>query len=502
MVKASRKYDLTPSRQARQENQENPAGLPWRFDPLLEDFAFTVVIIGVEDLILMNCVLLLALMTALPIMAQDIAGDWIGTLHAGNTSLRILVHIARGADGALKADMDSLDQNAKAIPITSIELKGNKLTFTSLAVHGSYTGTVNSERTVIAGTFTQGAPLPLNFKRASALDADAPRRPQNPTKPYPYHEEDLTYESPAARIKIGATLTMPNGRGPFPAIVLITGSGQQDRDETLLGHKPFLVLADYLTRKGFAVLRSDDRGIGKSGGVFVTSINADFVNDTEAAVAYLKTRREIDPKRIGLIGHSGGGIVAPMVAARRRDIAFVVLMAGPGVPGDQVIVDQVIARAEAEGVAHAAAIEEGKTQRRVEDLIMKGHSDAALKEELRPILGAKTDSVVPQFTTQWHREFLSYDPAPALRKVSCPVLAMIGQKDVQVLPGRNLPAIRKALQEGGNKRFEVIEMPGLNHLFQTAKTGAVSEYGGIDETISLLALEKISGWITRATSSR
>ncbi len=445
---------------------------------------------------------LLALVTALPIVAQDIVGDWIGTLRAGSTNLRVLVHITRGTDGILKADMDSLDQNAKAIPISSIELKENKLTFTSTAVHGSYEGTVNTERTGIEGTFVQGAQLPLNFKRATAVDPAAPRRPQNPTKPYPYRAEDLTYESRAAGIKIGATLTMPNGRGPFPAAVLITGSGQQDRDESALGHKPFLVLADHLTRKGLAVLRSDDRGIGKSGGVFVTSTNADFANDTEAAIEYLKTRREIDPKRIGLIGHSGGGIIAPMVAARRRDVAFVVLMAGPGVRGDKVIVDQVIAAAEAEGVSHAAAIEEGKTQRRVEDVIMQGYDDAALKEKLRPILGVKTDAVVPQFTTPWHREFLSYDPAPALRKVSCPVLAMIGQKDVQVLPNLNLPAIRKALREGGNTRFEVVELPSLNHLFQTAKTGAVSEYGKIEETISSLALDKIAGWITTVISSR
>ena len=445
---------------------------------------------------------LLALITTVPVMAQDIVGDWIGTLHAGSASLRVLVHITRGTDRALKADMDSLDQNAKAIPIRSIELKDNKLSFTSTAVHGSYEGTVNTERTAIEGTFTQGAPLPLNFKRASTVDLTAPRRPQNPTKPYPYREEDLTYKSPAPGIRIGATLTMPNGRGPFPAVVLITGSGQQDRDESVLGHKPFLVMADYLTRKGFAVLRSDDRGIGKSGGVFVTSTNADFANDTEAAIAYLKTRREIDSHHVGLIGHSGGGIIAPMVAARHRDVAFLVLMAGPGVRGDQLIVEQVIAAAEAEGVSHTAAIKAGKTQRRVEDLIMQGHNDAALKAKLRPILGAKTEAVVPQFTTPWHREFLSYDPAPALRKVSCPVLAMIGQKDVQVLPKLNLPAIRKALQEGGNKRFEVIEMPSLNHLFQTAKTGAVSEYGKIEETISPLALEKIASWITTAISSR
>ena len=444
----------------------------------------------------------IAMLTALPILAQDITGNWIGTLQAGPTSLRIVVHIAKGPDGTLKAVMDSLDQNADGIPISSIEQTGNKLTFASAVFRGAYVGTVNADRTAIHGTFTQSVALPLNFKRASAADLGRPQRPQNPKKPYPYREEDLTYENRAAGIKLGATLTLPNGTGRFPAVILITGSGQQDRDESLLGHKPFLVLADYLTRKGIAVLRSDDRGAGKSGGVFPTATNADFADDAGAAIAYLKTRREIDPTRIGLIGHSGGGIVASMVAVRRRDVAFIVSMAGPGVRGDKVIVTQVVASAEAEGVPHATAIEEGSRQRRVEDLIMQGNDDAALKEKLRPILGAKTDAVVPQFTTPWHREFLSYDPAPTLRKVSCPVLAMIGERDVQVLPKQNLPEIRKALQEGGNKHFEVVEMPGLNHLFQTARTGAVSEYGKIEETISPSALDKIGGWISNVISSR
>lgn len=446
--------------------------------------------------------LLLALLLILPADPQDIAGDWIGTLRAGSASLRILLHITRGTDGGLKANMDSPDQNAKGIPIGSIELKEHKLTFTSASVHGFYEGTVNKDRTAIHGTFTQSVPLPLTFERASVAALTPPRRPQLPTKPYPYREEDLVYENPAARIKLGATLTLPSGPGPFPAAILITGSGQQDRDETVLGHKPFLVLADHLTRKGIAVLRCDDRGAGKSGGVFGTATNSDFASDTEAAIAYLRGRREIDRTRIGLIGHSGGGIIASLVASRRHDIAFIVLMASPGVRGDQVIVDQVVASAEAEGVPHAAAIEEGKTQRRVEDLIMREKDDAVLKETLKPILGRKVDAIVPQFTTPWHREFLAYNPASALRLVSCPVLAMIGEKDVQVLPDVNLPAIRKALEEGGNRHFETVKMPSVNHLFQTAKTGAVSEYAKIEETIAPSVLNKIAGWVTGVTAGR
>jgi pimeloyl-ACP methyl ester carboxylesterase len=398
--------------------------------------------------------------------------------------------------------MDSLDQNAKGIPVNSIELNGSKLTFAMTALRASYEGTVNKDFTAIEGTFTQGAPLPLKFKRPEAADLAGPRRPQNPVKPYPYREEDLAYDNPAAGIKLGATLTLPNGPGPFPAVILITGSGQQDRDESLLGHKPFLVLADYLTRKGIAVLRSDDRGIGKSGGAAATATTADFATDTEAAVAYLKTRREIDPHKIGLAGHSEGGVIAPMVAARNKDVAFIVLIAGPGVPGDQIIMAQVVGGAEAAGIPRPQVQEAEAAQRKLLDLVMKEKDEAARKQKFTDILGARAEAAYSQMMSPWYRYFLSYDPAPALRKVACPVLAINGEKDTQVPAKPNLRAIREALEQGDNKSFETVEMPGLNHLLQTAKTGAVSEYGEIEETIAPSALEKIAAWITAAVSKK
>lgn len=442
----------------------------------------------------------LTLLAALPVLAQDIAGDWLGTLHAGPMDLRFLVHITRGTDGILTGTMDSLDQNAKGIPIRSIELKESKLTFALAAIH--YEGTVNKDFTAIEGTFTQRESFPLNFKRAGTEVLAEPRRPQNPTQPYPYREEDLVYENRTAGIKLGATLTIPNRPGPFPAVILITGSGQQDRDESLLGHKPFLVLADFLTRKGIAVLRSDDRGAGKSGGVFATATTADFATDTEAALAYLKTRREIDPHKIGLIGHSEGGVIAPMVAARSKDVAFVVLMAGPGVPGDQIIVAQTVAGGEAAGMPHEQAVQAGVKEREILDLLMKEKDEAVLKQKFKDLLGRQADVAYSQMTSPWYRYFLSYDPAPALRRLSCPVLAINGEKDTQVPPKLNLPAIREALQDGGNKHFEAVEIPGLNHLLQTAKTGAFREYGQIEETISPSALDKIGTWIAATVFGR
>lgn len=538
--------------------------------------------------------------TALSAQAQDVAGDWQGTLHAGPADLHLLVHISAGPKGTLKGTFDSLDQSAYGIPLTTVTLKASQLTFTSEPVHGTFEGKVNAGATRIEGTWTQGEPLPLTLTRAvppsdidgawegtldagqklrivlhftttkdglaasldspdqgaaglpvstvqrngwaltldmpnlgakyqgtiardlSAIDGTftqggaalplvlkhlgaakppEPRRPQTPAKPYPYRAEDLTYDNPRAGIKLAGTLTIPQGKGPFPAAVLITGSGQQDRDETIMGHKPFLVLADYLTRRGIAVLRSDDRGAGGSGGNFAVATTADFATDVELAVAYLKKRPEVDGSRIGLIGHSEGGVIAPMVAARNRDIAFIVMLAGPGVPGDQIIVAQTVALTEAAGASHEQAVQEGEREKRVLELVENEKDETILKQKLAAELKLppnQFNTAYGQLTSPWYRYFLTYDPAPALRRVTCPVLALIGEKDLQVPSGINLPAIRKALQEAGNPHFEVQELPGLNHLFQHANTGAPSEYGQIEETISPSVLNQIATWIPAA----
>lgn len=426
---------------------------------------------------------------------SDIDGAWQGSLDVGGTKLRIVFHLVTTSEG-LRATLDSPDQGAMGLPVPNARREGATLTLEMPALGAKFQGTIAKDLSAIEGTFTQGgASLPLTLKRGAEAKPQAARRPQNPVPPYPYRAEDLQYENPRAGIKLAATFTIPPGKGPFPAVALITGSGQQDRDESLLGHKPFLVLADYLTRKGIAVLRSDDRGAGGSGGDFAKATTADFATDTEAAVAYLKTRREVDPRKIGLIGHSEGGVIAPMVAARNGDVAFIVMMAGTGVPGDQIVTAQVVAGAEAAGMPHETAAQAGVKERRILDLVEQERDPAALQKKLAA--EGVPDAAYSQLTSPWYRYFLTYDPAPALRQVTCPVLAINGEKDTQVPPKLNLPAIRKALQEGGNRHFEVDELPGLNHLFQHAGTGAVSEYAQIEETIAPEALDKMATWILR-----
>jgi uncharacterized protein len=562
----------------------------------------------------MKRMLILAVLTAIAGLthAQDIAGDWQGTLSVGSAELRLVLHITKSPDGALKATLDSVDQGANGIPVNSIALKDSKLSLGIDAVHGTYEGKVASDGKMISGTWTQAQALPLDFKRATTplktehkpgkpsdidgawmgtLDTgamklrivfhilnsedgltatmDSPdqgmkgmpatsvardgvtlkigakaiggafegkisadlstidgtwtqgggsmplvlkrvkdqaelerKRPQNPMKPYPYREEDVSYGNKVQNVTLAATLTIPQGAGPFPGVVLITGSGPQDRDESLLGHKPFLVLSDYLTRHGIAVLRADDRGTGKSTGVFSEATTADFATDTEAGVAYLKTRAEVDPRKIGLIGHSEGGVIAPMVAARNADVAFIVMMAGTGVPGDAILVAQGQAIQIASGRSAEEAAKDAAKEREMLTLIETEKDEAKLEKELKEKMAADVPEAmigtqIKQVTSPWFRYFLTLDPAAALRKVSCPVLAINGEKDTQVPPALNLPAIRKALEEGGNKHFEIDELPGLNHLFQTAKTGAPSEYAEIEETMSPVALEKISSWILK-----
>jgi fermentation-respiration switch protein FrsA (DUF1100 family) len=435
-----------------------------------------------------------------PAKPSDIDGAWLGTLEVGaGIKLRVVFHIVN-TDSGLVATMDSPDQGMNGLPTTKTTRDGTKLKIGVQKLSGAFEGTIDLDTNSIVGTWTQGAEMPLVLHRLKYQSELELRRPQNPTKPYPYHDEDVSYENKLQSDTLAATITIPPGKGPFPAVVLITGSGPQDRDESLLGHKPFLVLSDYLTRHGIAVLRADDRGTAKSTGDFATATTADFATDTEAAIAYLKTRPEIDPRKIGLIGHSEGGIIAPMIAARNPDVAFIVMMAGSGVPGDEILVAQVQAIAESSGKTHEEAVKTAAQQREILALVKSEKDPAVLEKVLKEKLSgegldAQAGIEIKALTSPWFRYFMAYDPATALRKVTCPVLAINGEKDMQVPPKQNLPAIRKALEQAGNKHFEVDELPGLNHLFQTAKTGSPAEYASIEETISPVALDKMSTWI-------
>jgi uncharacterized protein len=335
-------------------------------------------------------------------------------------------------------------------------------------------------------------------------------RPQDPVKPYPYKEIEVSYENPVGGFKLGGTLTVPQGKGPFPAVLLITGSGQQNRNEELMGHKPFLVISDYLTRRGIAVLRVDDRGIGKSGGNFAASTTADFITDVQAGVAFLRTRSEIDPARIGLAGHSEGGVIAPAVAAADPKLAFIVLLAGTGVPGEALLLAQQYAISKASGLPEAAIKSAAAINKKLMDIVVASKSAESCAGELKKaladdtakqagadpkVIAEATKNAVATLNSPWMRYFLKYDPAPALTRVKCPVLALNGTKDRQVPADQNLPAIAAALTKGGNKDFKTVRLNGLNHLFQTCTTGAPFEYSLIEETFAPAALKAMGDWI-------
>jgi pimeloyl-ACP methyl ester carboxylesterase len=296
-------------------------------------------------------------------------------------------------------------------------------------------------------------------------------------------------------VKLAGTLTVPRDKKPAPAVILITGSGAQDRDESLMGHKPFLVLADHLTRKGIAVLRVDDRGVGGSSGSPNDSTTLDFAKDVRAGVDFLKQRPEVDKTRIGLIGHSEGGIIAPIVASQSQDIAFIVLMAATGVIGEQVLLEQSAALILAGSGTQEMVKKNQEAQRRIFELVRTEKDRAVMKTKLEEVAGAQGAAAA----TPWFGVFLTLDPAEYLRKVSCPVLVVQGELDRQVIASQNVPPIAKALEQAGNRDYTIVKLPRLNHLFQTATSGTPSEYAKIDETIAPVALDTMSDWIIRHT---
>lgn len=360
---------------------------------------------------------------------------------------------------------------------------------------------------------------------ASVVHVSGQNRPQEPKPPYPYDEQEVAYENKKDGVKLAGTFTLPRSKGPFAAVLLITGSGPQDRNETVFGHKPFLVLADHLTRQGIAVLRVDDRGVGKSTGKFAEATSEDFAADALAGVEYLKTRREVEPRRIGLVGHSEGGLIAPLVAAASTDVAFIVMMAGPGLTGEQIIYLQSVLISRAAGISDNLIAQNRGAQERIFAILKQEKDNVLAERRIREVadsfrdLAARIRAETPEeqkkaanviaaaiegqakmVVSPWLRFFLTYDPRPTLMKVRCPVLAIIGEKDLQVPAKENLGEIRQALAVGGNKDYTVLALPNLNHLFQTASTGNIAEYQQIEETISPVALDKISNWILKHTS--
>ena len=446
--------------------------------------------------------------------APGVEGNWVGALDVGGFKLRLVLKISKSPDGKLAATVDSLDQNAKDLVVDTITFQDGTLKFEMKALSASYAGTLSKNGTELTGQWTQGGVLPLDFKRGTDASQLALNRPQTPKKPYPYAEEEVSYENKQDHVKLAATLTLPPGRGPFPAVVLITGSGAQDRNESLLSHQPFLVLADYLTRRGIAVLRADDRGVGGTGKGGPNDTTENYAADALAGVEFLKTRKEINAKQIGLVGHSEGGMAAPMAAVKSPDVAFIVLMAGPGIPGDKLLAKQISLIASAECAKEVEnSLAEGQN---LMTTVLHEKDDAVARQKLNDAAAkrgeavkkkidsqlARADAQNAVWATPWFRYFLSYDPRPTLLKVRVPVLAINGEKDLQVPAQEDLEAIDQALKAAGNKDYKIVLLPNLNHLFQTTKTGAPSEYAEIEETIAPVALQTIGDWIVAHTTTR
>jgi pimeloyl-ACP methyl ester carboxylesterase len=433
----------------------------------------------------------------------------------GEAKLRIVLKIQKLAN-SYSAKFDSLDQGAMDLPIDSIVLDGSKLSFSAAKFGINYEGTLNNAGDEITGTFEQGTnAFPLVFKRIAELPKS--NRPQEPKKPYPYDEEEVSYRNEKDNVKISGTLTVPRGGGPYPVVLLITGSGSQDRNESIAGHRPFLVLADHLTRNGIAVLRVDDRGIGGTDLGSLSATSENFAEDVLAGVAFLKQRKEIDPKMIGLIGHSEGGMIAPIIAARSRDVAFIVMLAGLGQRGEDVIYTQTELLQKAQGthvdtIGHTLSLlkkvnaivktetDEKRIEQRINEEIAAydGTLSDLQKMLFKPAVGA-VKAYMPMYKTPWYRYFIMFDPLPVLKNVKVPVLALNGEFDLQVAATENLDLIGAGLKAGGNKDVTLKSFPKLNHLFQTSKTGALSEYGQIEETISPEVLKTVSDWILSRT---
>ena len=435
-------------------------------------------------------------------------GDYLGTVQIGVVKLRLALHILKTPEGAFQASVDSLDQGARGLPVDLI-LSGNALRFTGRSGM-TYEGEMAADFQSIRGALSQnGQRFPLDFAKVDKIEG--PKRPQTPQRPFPYKEEEVTISNNG--VTLGGTLSIPqNATAPVSAVIFLTGSGAQDRDETLFEHKPFLLISDALVRAGIATLRLDDRGVGKSTGNLAQSTLEDLASDAVAAYQFLKTRKEIKGSSIGFIGHSEGGITGPMAATRAGEAAFVVMLAGGGVPGDEILLEQGQAGLRAAGAA-PQVLEFQRAFHQAFLPVVKAESDpaklpeklAAAFEKLKaenPIANMAAAQLQPQLktlATPSMSSFIRYDPRPVLAQLKCPVLAINGSLDVQIISTQNLPAIAAALAKAGNPDYTISNFPGLNHLFQTAKTGSVAEYGQLEQTLSPRVLEFVTNWVKART---
>lgn len=431
----------------------------------------------------------------------SLSGNWSGEV----ATLEFTFHLTDPASGPRAATLDIIEQNVRGL-VVDFQAPGDSVYLRlSKPIAAQFTGRRSADGRQLTGEWQQGLrAFPLTLTRASAGEATGPKRPQQPHAPFPYQSADVTFRNEKAGISLAGTYTLPADMGPFPAVVLLTGSGPEDRNETYQGHQPFAVLADYLTRHGIAVLRFDDRGVGQSGGTLKGTTSADYTTDAQAALAWLRTQPGIRKNQVGLIGHSQGGTAAIGAAGQPGGPDFLVLLAAPGLPGDELLVQQSLALARLQTTDPAQLASTEKMQRTMTQIIQKTPDDTQAQGQLllyysaiSPQLAAQVKPQLPMLTSPDYRHLLADRPALTLARVRCPVLALGGSKDVQVPTTRNLAATAAGLKAAKNRDVTVQELPGLNHLFQTAKTGAPDEYATIEETFAPAALQVIGDWITR-----
>lgn len=456
----------------------------------------------------------LVMICALFSYAQDrFIGRWEGK--PSSIPMRLVFHVVKTADGQFNASFDSPDQGIKGIKASHIRLTSDSIYIEASQFQLKFAGTI-ADDSLINGQLSQGISIPLNLKKVKGIAEII--RPQTPKPPFPYKSENILYTNADRTLTYGATITIPEGKGPFPAVLLLTGSGDQDRDEQILNHRPFAVIADHLTRNGFVVLRVDDRSVGQTTGK-PGGTTKDFADDAQVSFEYLLNRNEVDKKKAGLLGHSEGGMIAQILGADRKDIAFIIMLAGPGTKIIDLMVDQNKAILSKTGLPQQSLSAYLDLYRNIATVIASSDS-AAASVKAREVLSTwitQTDpgivvsttgiqdntsretfakNLIDQLNKPWFRYFLQYDPSVNLKKISASVLALNGDKDIQVIAGTNLPAIEAALKDRKNNApYRIMELPGLNHLFQQCTSCTVNEYGILEQTIFPGVLDIITEWM-------
>lgn len=444
---------------------------------------------------------------------DSIPGSWHGVLSAGALELRLVFNISVNEDLSLKATLDSPDQGAMDIPLGEVILSEDSIRIDAPIAQGFYIGRIVSQSSIEGEWHQSGRSFKLDLDRQE--EAIVLNRPQEPQAPYPYKEEEISFTNSEQDFSLAGTLTIPQGEGPFPAVILVSGSGSQNRDEEIFGHKPFKLIADYLTRNGMAVLRYDDRGVAASGGNAAGSTTEDHAGDARSAFDYLLDRSDINPSKIGIIGHSEGGMIAFILASSQKDVAYIVSLAGPGVDGKTILLDQSDHIARLSGAADAILEDNRNVMSGVYDIMIAHETYEDWNEETleftskfysERLVGNYSEAdiergkenllaSIPEAAYAWMRYFVLFDPAPLFSKITCPVLALNGEKDCQVLPEQNIRTINNGLDGAGNNEIKTMILPGLNHLFQNCETGLPNEYGIIEETFDPETLTLIAEWI-------